>query len=146
MTTSFSPQYLSCILDGFGTRGLTLEDISQDIELLKKIISEIKEKEFIDPSIYNWCLKHAKEIIKEKLKNKEQEISLIIKNHYQEIESINQKINIQTSLNRRNELNNQDLSRVIYLERKINHLSVVIKDKYKEIDMETDFEKVINLL
>ena len=148
MTPSFSPEYLNSLLGNSCTLELTLEDISKDLELLKKIVSEIKEKPVIDPFnyIYKWCLEQVKIIVKGRLTIKEQEFSVIIKKHHQEIENINQKMNKRTSPNQRRELDNQDLSRVIYLERKISYLTNVIKDKYEYLDIELDFDKIVNIL
>ena len=146
MTSSISLNYLKSLLGDSFTQDVTLEHISQDLELLKTIVSIIREKPFVEPfiSIYQWCLQQAKHIVKQKMKIKEQELSVIITNHTLELEGINKKINNQSSLNQRRELNNQDLSRVIFLERKLASL-IEKKTFIQQIDLVTNFDDVVSI-
>lgn len=144
MTSSISLKYLKSLLGDSFTQDTTLEHISHDLELLKMIVSVIREKPFVEPfiSIYNWCLKQAKNIVKQKMKIKEQELSVIITNHTQELERINKKINTHSSFNKRKDLDNQDLSRVIFLERKLGGL-IEKKTFIEQIDSVTNFDDVV---
>lgn len=144
MTSSISLKYLKTLLGDVFTQDITLKHISQDLELLKRIVSVIKEKPLVEPfiSIYQWCLQQAKHLVKQKMKNKEQELSNIITNHTLELERINKKINNHSSVNRRRELDNQDLSRVISLERKLGGL-IEKKTFIEQIDSVTNFDDVV---
>lgn len=129
------------------SNNLSLEEISNDLSLLAKITSqnELTENQQLYTKIYNWCLQHAKRIVKLKLQGKVQEIIQATNNYSQRLEKIHTKMNKQLSVNHKCELDNQDLSFGITLERQKCNL-MRNKEEIEKIDTLTDFNQVVKLL
>jgi hypothetical protein len=133
--------------DESSSNNLSLEEISNDLSLLAKITSqnELTENQQLYTNIYNWCLQHAKRIVKLKLGGKVQEIIEASNNNTQRLEKIHIKMNKQLSVNHKCELDNQDLSFGITLERQKCTL-MRNKEEIEKIDTLTDFHQVVTLL
>lgn len=144
MTSSFSLEYVQSLLGESFTQEVTLKQISEDLGLLKIIVSKIKGEPLVEPfiSIYQWCLQQAKICIKQDVGERKLQLNNIISIQSRELEAINKKINNHSGVNKRRELDNQDLSRAIFLERKLSLLSEE-KTLLENIDSITNFDDVV---